>query len=245
MNSIRTLPCSGGIACLYDALKSNLRLLCSPGFPLCQACLRESENERVGQDRTNRKCCRTIRNETKLHRKVYTGLVICSSACRVDALFRLNPTLFFPSVLFVLGLGLGGQVSLIRFSEERGHGQSILVSPAADRNRPCTAVAWDLEKPSRLAVGWTKVPVAYDVFCCFLGGGSGEGMGDDYPITPVSPCLRSSCFLSWIVCSSCRTVGSALIRRLLVMPFLPLFVFQRSRPLPSSLPRRCCCCYYP
>lgn len=45
----------------------------------------------------------------------------------------------------------------MRFSDESGPGERVCVVPAEKKNRPCTAVAWDPEHPSRLAAAWAKV----------------------------------------------------------------------------------------
>ena len=45
----------------------------------------------------------------------------------------------------------------MRFPDECGHGERVCVIPSEKKNRPCTAVAWDPENPTRLAAAWTKV----------------------------------------------------------------------------------------
>lgn len=45
----------------------------------------------------------------------------------------------------------------MRFPDECGHGERACIIPPEKKNRPCTAVAWDPENPTRLAAAWTKV----------------------------------------------------------------------------------------
>lgn len=49
------------------------------------------------------------------------------------------------------------KVELVRFPDECEHGERVCIVPAERKNRPCTAVAWDPENPTRLAAAWTKV----------------------------------------------------------------------------------------